>query len=241
MMSYLTSTLLASLMVCSPATIPAPEKPVTVKGTMRPDVSKAGHYTVRVQFEIKEGWHTYGEIGDGSGIATSLKMKLPEGVKSAGAWKHPVGSERNEHDSELYVGKGTFSRSVVIEPAAGGKTIDVVVSYQACTDTFCNRPQTKTVSIAVPTSSSAGANIFERPVRINVNGKPLNTVAKKRFLSPGIFDVDGDGKAELMIGTLMGSVGVYENQNTTGKGDPVWGPWKDFEDAKGNSIRTSNW
>ena len=74
-----------------------------------------------------------------------------------------------------------------------------------------------------------------------MNGKPLNTVAKKRFLSPGIFDVDGDGKAELMIGTLMGSVGVYENQNTTGKGDPVWGPWKDFEDAKGNSIRTSNW
>ena len=74
-----------------------------------------------------------------------------------------------------------------------------------------------------------------------MNGDPLNTVAKQRFLSPAIFDVDEDGKAELVIGDLRGNVSIYENLNESGAGDPVWGSREALKDAEGKRIRTSNW
>ena len=76
---------------------------------------------------------------------------------------------------------------------------------------------------------------------LSVKDAPLNTVAKKQFLSPGIFDVDGDGQAELVIGDLFGDVGVYENVNTSGTGDPAWGPRESLKGIEGEAIQTSNW
>ena len=238
MMNYITSALLASSMLFSLAGIHASEKPVTFKGSIQPNTAKADHFTVTVELDIKNGWHTYGE---GSDFATSLKLKLPEGVKAVGDWDHPVGKLGAESHSEIYVGKVSFSKSVIIQPSAYGKSIDVIVSYQACTDEYCNRPTSKTVSIEIPGDITATPSIFEAPVRITVDGKPLNTAAKKRFVSPGIFDVDGDGQIELVIGSLMGSVGVYENQNESGTGDPVWSSRQALKDSDGQPIQTSNW
>lgn len=107
--------------------------------------------------------------------------------------------------------------------------------------TACNSPESETVSIAIPKNKPNSSNLLDRPVRISVDGKPLNTVAKKMFVSPAIFDVDGDGKAELVIGTLMGSVGVHQNLNTSGTGDPDWDSQKPLKDTAGKAIRTSNW
>lgn len=241
MMSYLASAFLTSSMLFSLVSIPAPAKAVTVTGALQPDAAQTDHFTVTIQMDIKNGWHTYAEVGDGSEVRTSLELKLPEGVKATGDWKRPIGKPGTASHSEYHVGKVSFSKKVVIEPSAYGKSIDVMISYQACTDEFCNRPQRKTVSIAIPADRLAGPSLFARPVRLNVDGAPLNTVAKKKFPSPAIFDVDGDGQTELVIGGLMGSVGVYENQNTSGTGDPVWGAREPFKDAEGNTIRTSNW
>lgn len=241
MMSFISSAILASSMVLvSLATIPPVEKPVTFEGTLRAD-SKADHFTVAVHLDIKKGWHICAEPGESSELRTTLELKLPAGVKAIGDWDRPTAIAGIELHSEIYIGKADFSKSVVVDPSAYGKSIEVVVSYQVCTDKLCNPPQTKTISIAIPENSSASESIFESPVRIKADGAPLNTVAKKRFPSPGIFDVDGDGKSELVIGALMGSVGVYEDQNTTGTGDPVWGSRKPLKDAEGRQIRTKNW
>lgn len=240
MMSYIATALLASSMLFSPAAH-TPEKAVTFYGSLQPNTAEADHFTVTVELDIKDGWHTYGEVGEGSEVPTTLTFRLPEGVEAVGDWNRPVGIEGAELHSEIYVGRVSFSKSVVIQPSAYGKSIDVIVAYQACTDEACNRPTSKTVSIEIPADIAAAPSIFEAPVRITVDGKPLNTAAKNRFVSPGMFDVDGDGQVELVIGSLMGSVGVYENLNTSGTGDPVWSSRQALEDSEGQPIRTSNW
>ena len=242
MMNYMAAAFLAiSMFFFSIETASASEKSVTLTGTIQPNDVQADQFTLTVQMKMKKGWHTYGEVGDGSEERTSLELKLPEGVTAKDDWSRPEGIEGKAENYRIYEGQVSFSRNVVIKPKAHGKKIDVVVSYHACTDEFCNPPQNKTVSITIPAAKPSGSGLFEHPVQINADGKPLNTVAKTRFPSPGIFDVDGDGTAELVIGGLMGSVGVYENQNTSGKGDPVWGPRDEFKDSKGKTIRTSNW
>lgn len=109
------------------------------------------------------------------------------------------------------------------------------------TDEGCKSPTSNSTSIERPEERPENSSVFELPVRLEVAGEPLNQRAKKMFPSPAIFDVDGDGKDELVIGSLMGDVGVHENLNASGKGDPVWGQWKALKDGDGKSIRTSNW
>ena len=228
-------------MLVSFVMIPASEKPVTFKGSLQPNSTQADHFTVTVELDIKEGWHTYDEVGEGSEVPTSIELKLPEGVTAKGDWSRPIGTDGKETNSLIYEGQVNFSKTVVIEPSAYGKSIDVVVSYQACTDEYCNRPQTKTVSIAIPKKGSSTPSIFAPPIRINVDGEPLNTLEKKKFLSPAIFDVDDDGKSELVVGDLWGDFGVHENLNTSGKGDPEWGARTALKDTEGKEIRTTNW
>ncbi len=242
MMRNISSAVLASLMLLSLVTSATAEKAVTFAGAIQPAASaEENHFVVTVELDIKEGWHTYADAGEGSGVQTSLKMKLPEGVKAKGDWSRPVGIESADLHSQVYIGRVKFSRSVIVEPNAYGQSIEVVVSYQACTDEYCNPPQTKEIGIAIPEKEQTDPSIFESPVRINADGVPLNSVAKTMFPSPAIFDVDGDGQAELVIGSLMGSVGVYENLNTSGTGDPAWGKHESLRGADGSQIRTSNW
>ena len=216
------------------------KKAVAVTGSIQPDAAQADHFTVKVELDINDGWHTYDEVGEGSEEPTSLELELPKGVTTKGDWRRPTGIAGTEKHSLIYEGQVSFSRSVIVEPSAYGKRIDVTVSYQACTDEYCNRPQSKAVSIPIPKKVSSSSSIFSRPVRLSVDGALL-AGGKTRFLSPAIFDVDGDGKAELVIGSLKGTVDVYENLNTSGTGDPVWGPKKVLKDIKGKRIRTANW
>lgn len=237
----LTSSMLFSSAVVAAAVTPAFEKAVTISGAIHPDAAQAGHFTITVQFEMGEGWHTYDDVGEGAEQPTSLKLKLPEGAKAVGGWKRPSGVDGKEAHSKVYFGRVEFTQTVAIEPGASVEDIDVVISYQACTDEYCNPPQTKTVSLEVPVADASGEGIFEAPVRLMVGDAPLNTAAKKRFPSPAIFDVDGDGQNELIIGELMGRIGVYENLNASGEGDPVWGKSQTLKGAGGEPIRTSNW
>ena len=241
MFRQLATAALASLMFFSFAAMAAAEKAVVIKGSIKPEAAKTNHYTVTVQLDIASGWHIYDDVGEGSEVATALKLKLPEGVKAVGDWNRPSGTDGSSPHSLVYEGQVSFSKSVAVQPNAAGKSIDVVISYQACTDQMCNRPQNKTISITIPKEQPASAGLFDRPVMLNVKDAPLNTEAKKQFPSPGIFDVDGDGQVELVVGDLMGGVGVYENQNTSGDGDPDWGPRKNLTGIEGEAISTPNW
>ena len=230
----------ASVLLCSPADA-APQKSVTVDASIAPRKGSTDQFTVAVSFKIKPGWHTYDDVGDGSEVPTSIKLELPEGVKAAGEWQRPLSTEsRDAIDKKIFEGHVEFTRSVTVDAKAQGQAIGLTVQFQACNDQVCNRPQKKKLSVQIPTSARSNT-VFEPPVQLMVKGKPLNTRARQRFPSPALFDVDGDGQKELVSGSLMGSVHVYENTNSTGKGDPVWATSKPLKGADGKSIRTSNW
>lgn len=74
-----------------------------------------------------------------------------------------------------------------------------------------------------------------------VGDEPLNTTAKQMYPSPAIYDVDNDGKVELIVGDIFGSLNIYENENDTGKGDPVWSRHAPLKTAAGKAIKVSNW
>ena len=67
MMSYIATALLVSSMLFSPAAH-TPEKAVTFYGSLQPNTAEADHFTVTVELDIKDGWHTYGEVGEGSEV-----------------------------------------------------------------------------------------------------------------------------------------------------------------------------
>ena len=241
MMRHIATVVFASLMLFSFTAATEAEKAVTIEASIEPEAAKQNHFVVTVQMDIAPGWHIYDETGEGPEVATSLKLKLPEGVTAVGDWNRPNSTDGSAENSLVYEGLVSFSKSVAIQPKAYGENIDVIVSYQACTEKLCNRPQNKTISIAIPKEQPSSKSLFEDPVMLHVKDAPLNTEAKKMFPSPGIFDVDGDGQTELVIGDLMGGVGVYENTNTTGTGDPAWGPREDLKGIEGDAIETPNW
>ncbi|MCK0132645.1 VCBS repeat-containing protein [Flavobacteriaceae bacterium F08102] len=217
------------------------KEPVTLRGTIRPD-GRTGKFIVTVRFDMDNDWYTYKDAGEGAGQPTTLTLKLPEGAKSEGEWSSSSeGIDGDEAYSKLYIGRVDFTKTVLLEPSAYGKKIEVIASYQACNSEYCNRPTTKIISIAIPGTDTNTAELFEKPVRLKVGDDFLNTAAKERFPSPAILDIDGDGQTELVIGSLSGRLGIYENLNTSGTGDPIWGPRKLLKDASGKAIRTRNW
>ena len=76
---------------------------------------------------------------------------------------------------------------------------------------------------------------------IIVGDQPLNSRANQMYPSPALYDVDGDGQDELVVGDIFGSLNVYENQNASGKGDPVWAEHVRLNSTKGEPIKVSNW
>ena len=240
---YRISTIAAIVgtMLLSPAAVAASEKVVTIEGSIQPQAEMPDRFNVTILFDIKEGWHTYDVVDQGAEVPTTLKMSLPEGAQVLGDWSRPLGMEGLAPGSFVHEGRVEFSRGIVVTEAARGKEIAVTINYQACTEEYCNPPQKKTVSVLIPASAPSTASLFEPPVRVMANGEILSATGGERFLSPALHDLDGDGRAELVLGSLMGKVGLHRNLNTSGKGDAVWGPREDFLGASGKPIRTSNW
>lgn len=82
---------------------------------------------------------------------------------------------------------------------------------------------------------------FAAPVRLMVGKIPMNSDVKQMYPSPAVYDVDADGKDELVVGDIFGALHVYENENKDGKGDPVWGKPERLKMADGEAIKVSNW
>jgi len=115
--------------------------------------------------------------------------------------------------------------------------------------TLRSAPGQESVKLAVdkPLDSATTAELFEAPVRLMLNDLPINTDKKVTNISPTLYDVDGDGKPELIIGGVSGELGIHRSENVsqgTGsplKSDPVWGACREFEDSAGDVITLTNW
>ena len=107
----------------------------------------------------------------------------------------------------------------------------------------------QSVKLAVnkPLNSTLDTELFEAPVRLTENDIPINTDKKVTNISPTLYDVDGDGKPELIIGGVSGELGIHrdesisENADSALKSDPAWGSRQAFEDAAGDAITLTNW
>lgn len=222
-----------AVLVCSAANAHAATVEVAASIDRQPE--QTNRYSLTVEFKIKKGWHIYDDIGDGTEIPTSVKLKLPKGVTVADDWKRPLSVELGDASFKTaYAGNFSFSRTVVVDAAAGNQEIGVIVEFQACNDSICNRPQKKILTVHIKNQKTPGG-IFEEPVRISALEK-----SSSRFKSPAVFDLDGDGKDELFVGSLMGSINIYTNTNTKPQGDPVWVKSEPLRNDNGD-IRTSNW
>ena len=82
---------------------------------------------------------------------------------------------------------------------------------------------------------------FGAPEMIMVGQLPLNSKAKQMYPSPVMFDVYNDNRVELVVGDIFGSLNVYENQNESATGDPVWSEHVRLQSTDGEPIKVSNW
>ena len=220
---------------------PQKEQPVVIEATFDAVEGEANRFSLVVTLEIQQGWHVYGIDNEDS--PTTIELELPDGVKQIGDWDQPVSEPYGDSgDTTVYKDVAQFSCDVEV-----GETSDsqftIVVDYQACTDKFCNRPKSETLTVEIPKLADAKtafeSAIFESPVRLMKDGKPI--AHRASFPSPAIYDVDGDGADELLVGSLRGTIDVFENVNESKDGDPVWGDRVNLEDSAGKKIKVTNW
>ena len=259
------------------------ESPVSITTELVAN-EKDNNFTLKVSLDIQDGWHTHDDSNN-AGINTTVDLELPEGAKQVGEWARPLSKTKDgSREKKVFTTQADFSCEIAVSEDAIGKKIQVTVSYQACTEEYCNRPASKTLSVELKnlpatkkadlkseTKNSSSAKIdpaekktaskgaqkkismeknsskfvfenelFEAPVRLTVNGKPLQQ-ANDRFPSPAIYDIDNDGDNELIIGGLRGKVEVFENSSSSTTGDPIWEAGELLEDSDGKSIRLTNW
>lgn len=81
---------------------------------------------------------------------------------------------------------------------------------------------------------------FDAPQIIRVGDKPMNDDGQIMYPSPVLFDIDGDGKNELVLGSIFGDLFACENTNE-GKGDPTWDKPVAVENVDNVPLKLNNW
>ncbi len=238
--------------VTSPTVDGQDASPVTIAAKVVPLQNAASRFRVVVEVEIEHGWHAYASVADGNtSRVMEVRMKCPDGVEPAGDWLLPLALPYPaEPDNQVYEGAVKFSREISVQPSGESRDIDVVVSYQVCDEKRCMPPTTSKTKVTIEATKSSEAAIkpfefssdsFEAPFRLMVGDSPLNVAAKQMYPSPAMFDVDGDGRVELVVGDIFGSLNVYQNESKSGAGDPVWSKHVGLKTADGAKIKVSNW
>lgn len=235
---------------------------VEISTAIAPVKNEANHFLIDVSLEIKEGWHIYADVpADNPSPVTTLDLQLPAGVEAVGPWNRPLGvPDPQDPQIKLLEGFVSYSQKIKLDAGAAGKKIELKVGYQACNDKLCMPPKTQNLMIELPPLADEGTarsdlagpatdptppvfenKFFDAPVRLMVGAAPLNTTAKQMYPSPALFDVDSDGKNELVVGDIFGGLQIYENENEAGNGDPVWSEPTALMNVETRPIRVHNW
>jgi len=77
-----------------------------------------------------------------------------------------------------------------------------------------------------------------RPVRLEADGKVIDTVADIGHAGPQLRDLDGDGKPELLVSSFRGSIRVFRSAGE--RRDPRFVEREPLP-AGGEPIRIHNW
>ena len=227
--------------------------PVKISGkcvTTKSDISEGQTptFTINVDVQVDDGWHIYDVVPKGTPVSeTTVSIKYPNGVVAVGDLERPFSLPYIEKPgTKIFQGTVSFSQKVKVSESFDSGKVKVALKYQVCNVDRCQPPTEQTVSVAIPKLDDKDADgndfdLFATPELLMVAGKPLNSAAKQMYPSPAIFDVDNDGKMELVVGDIFGSLNIYENQNLSGQGDPVWSEYTPLKSIDNKPIKVSNW
>jgi DsbC/DsbD-like thiol-disulfide interchange protein len=105
---------------------------------------------ISILVKIAPPWHIYAAQGsNGAGVATTLKLELPDAVEAVGEWSYPKPTPGADNQM-TYQGAVEFRRELRVRPeaAAGPVSVTCELGYQACDPVSC-RPPTM-VELAAP-------------------------------------------------------------------------------------------
>lgn len=128
------------------ADTPTAERPVVIGIAVLPSSAAPGErVTLAIRLRVAVGWHVGPvEAADTSGAATTIELRLPDGVVAEGDWRVPrpelivnaMGNQRG-HRGDVLMERDL---RVAQKQPAGPVPLEYSVNYQACNDRVCLRP-----------------------------------------------------------------------------------------------------
>ena len=147
------------------------ESPVSITTELVANEKDSNHFTLKVSLDIQDGWHTHDDSNN-SGINTTVDLELPDGAKQVGEWDRPLSKPKDgSPEKEVFTGQADFSCEIAVSEDAIGKKIQVTVSYQACTEEYCNRPTSKTLSVELKNSPTTKKTALESGTKNSSSAK----------------------------------------------------------------------
>ena len=123
-----------------------------------------GNYTLVIKAEIADGWHIYDATQPIT--PTTIEFTPSEDVKLAGELRALSTAKKvqDEFFGEYgeYEGEAIFEQDVTLKGQGG--SVNVLVSYQACTEGSCTAPTEAELKFEIGSSSAAESVATEEPV-----------------------------------------------------------------------------
>ena len=76
------------------------------------------------------------------------------------------------------------------------------------------------------------------PVRLEAGGKVIDMGKEIAHAGPALFDLDGDGKRDLLVGNFKGTIATYANVSA---GDEIRFEPRGNLKAEGTEVTIKNW
>ena len=86
--------------------------------------------------------------------------------------------------------------------------------------------------------AGATQGMFDRPIRLKAGDAYVDTGKYVAHTGPLLYDYDGDGKTDLLVGNFAGSIQLFRNTGT--REAPVYEA-KGLLEADGKPVKVPNW
>jgi DsbC/DsbD-like thiol-disulfide interchange protein len=159
------AAILASAIACATfsARAQAPDPVQWLLTAKSPAARPGGKLLASLTATIQPGWHLY-SMTTPKGGPNATTVKLVENPAAAGIDVFQPQPER-KYDANFKLGTETFTKEVpllvevALKPSAPAGAVDVElqIRYQACQDTLCLPPKTKTAKVSVKVDPDAPA------------------------------------------------------------------------------------
>lgn len=164
----------------------AAQRPVHVKWTTSVEATSATEGVITWSADIESGWHIYG-FSDDSPFPTTFEVDSVAGLEFTAAVQASV--EPTIHVDETlkmklpwWQGAVQFSRPFRLAAGMQGATLRGTISYMACTDESCTRPEHEPFEVVFGTPSAETAVADAAPVSVQPSAAATVVAANRSDL-----------------------------------------------------------